>query len=63
VIAVMVNEVLVVGALWVKIEARQTKNGNLLTHMQIETADILDDARVFRTYIPIVGFSKAADKL
>jgi hypothetical protein len=59
----MVNEVLVVGTLWVKIKARQAKDGDLLTRMQIETADILDDARVFRTYIPIVGFSKAADKL
>src|SRR5687768_14320092 len=59
----MVNEVLMVGTLWVKIEVRQTKNGNLLTHMQIERADIIDSTRVFRTYIPIVGFSKAADKL
>jgi hypothetical protein len=59
----MVNEVLVAGTLWVKIKAKQAKDGDLLTRMQIETADILDDAQVFRTYIPIVGFSKAADKL
>jgi hypothetical protein len=43
VIAVIVNEVLLVDILPVRAETGQTKDDNLLTHARIETADVTDD--------------------
>ena len=59
----MFNETLLAGTLSVQAESGQTKNGKLLAHARIETTDILDDGRVFKTWVPIVAFSKAAERL
>jgi single-stranded DNA-binding protein len=59
----MFNETLLAGTLSVQAESGQTKNGKLLAHARIETTDILDDGRVFKTWVPIVAYSKAAERL
>jgi hypothetical protein len=59
----MINEVLLAGASSVKTEAGQTKSGKLLAHAWIKMTDVLDDGRIFRTWLPISAYGKGAERL
>jgi single-stranded DNA-binding protein len=59
----MLNEVLMVGRLSVKPESGQTKSGKLLVRARIEATDLMDDGRTFKTWVPLIAYSKAAERL
>jgi single-stranded DNA-binding protein len=56
------NETLLTGTLAIEAESRQTSNGKLCATARIETLDVVDDGRIFKTWIPIVAYSKAAKR-